>query len=374
MSWPEVALGEVADVNWGDTSVTKKSYSDEGFTAFSATGPDGFLPYHDFDREGVVLSAIGARCGKTWFAQGKWSVIKNTIRFWSERDDLDNRFLYWLTANPDFWPKRGAAQPFITIGDARALKIPLPPLEEQKRIAGILDQAAELCRLRTRALDKLGTLGQAIFHEMFGDMKANTKGWDEIGPLGQFADVASGITKGRKTNGENLREVPYLAVSNVQDQYLKMDVVKTIEATSTEIERYLLKRDDLLLTEGGDPDKLGRGTIWRDELDECIHQNHVFRVRVADGPIRPIFLSWQLGSTRGKSYFLRSAKQTTGIASINKNQLNEFPVLAPTMDLQIKFEKCLENATIEVQRLVRADRSSQTLFASLQHRAFRGEL
>ena len=72
-------LGEIADVNWGDTSVTKASYVPNGYPAYSATGCDGFLPYADFDREAIVLSAIGARAGKTWFVDGKWSCIKNTI-------------------------------------------------------------------------------------------------------------------------------------------------------------------------------------------------------------------------------------------------------------------------------------------------------
>jgi type I restriction enzyme S subunit len=116
-------LGSVADVNWGDTSVTKACYVDRGYLAFSATGPDGFLPYADFNREGIVVSAIGARCGKTWFANGQWSCIKNTIRFWSEDEKvLENRYLYWLTSEQRFWPRRGAAQPFITIGDARKIK------------------------------------------------------------------------------------------------------------------------------------------------------------------------------------------------------------------------------------------------------------
>ena len=87
MNVPIVRLGEIADVNWGDTSVTKSSYVEQGYTAYSATGADGLLPYADYDRQAVILSAIGARCGKVWFAEGKWSCIKNTIRYWSKDDD-----------------------------------------------------------------------------------------------------------------------------------------------------------------------------------------------------------------------------------------------------------------------------------------------
>ncbi|WP_108484110.1 restriction endonuclease subunit S [Oceaniglobus ichthyenteri] len=254
------------------------------------------------------------------------------------------------------------------------LPIPLPPLEEQKRIAGILDQADALRRLRTRALDKLNTLGQAIFHEMFGDVFHNSMGWADNEHLEDVADIASGITKGRKTGNVPLRAVPYMAVSNVQDQRLKMDVVKEIEATEAEIGRYLLRQGDLLLTEGGDPDKLGRGCLWSDEIPECIHQNHVFRVRINDERIIPIFLQWLVGSQRGKRYFLSVAKQTTGIASINKTQLKKLPLLLPPLERQIEFEASIAELKNSVARQNTAKLREQSLFASLQHRAFRGEL
>lgn len=292
---------------------------------------------------------------------------------------LVSRYLFHWVRSPIFvaeMTKLATGQSYPAVSD-RIVKdstIPLPPLEEQRRIAGILDQADALRRLRTRALDRLTTLGQAIFHEMFGDMRTNEFGWQEGVTLGELADVVSGITKGRKVKSESLREVPYLAVSNVQDRFLKMDVVKTIEATEDEIDRYKLRRDDILLTEGGDPDKLGRGTLWKEQLPECIHQNHVFRVRVRDGRTRPTFLSWQLGSERGKQYFLKSAKQTTGIASINKTQINAFPLVLPPVALQQQFEERLTDLEERLCAYETAKGQSEFLFTSLQHRAFRGEL
>ena len=112
-----------------------------------------------------------------------------------------------------------------------------------------------------------------------------------------------------------------MAVLNVQDKKLNLEQIKTILATEDEIEKYKLKNNDLLLTEGGDPDKLGRGTIWRGEIEECIHQNHIFRVRAKDQNLNMEFISWLVSSEYGKKYFLKCAKQTTGIATINKNQL-----------------------------------------------------
>lgn len=141
------------------------------------------------------------------------------------------------------------------------VEIPLPPIAEQKRIAAILDKAEELRSLRRKSIEQLEAIVQSIFLEMFGDPVTNPKGWTSTVSLGEVADIASGITKGRKLNGQTTREVPYLAVVNVQDKTLNLSILKTIEASEDEINRYQLKRDDLLLTEGGGSDKLGRGTL-----------------------------------------------------------------------------------------------------------------
>jgi type I restriction enzyme, S subunit len=124
--WRIVKLGDIADVNWGDTNTTKSSYTITGFPAFSASGQDGLLPYHDHERTGVVVSAIGANAGITWLALGKWSCIKNTIRFWSISNEVSTEYIYLATLGKEKWPLRGSAQPFIAQGDARAMQLLIP--------------------------------------------------------------------------------------------------------------------------------------------------------------------------------------------------------------------------------------------------------
>ena len=202
----------------------------------------------------------------------------------------------------------------------------------------------------------------------------NSKGWPNTKSLGDVAHIVSGVTKGRDLKGKVAREVPYLAVVNVQDRSLDLSVVKTILATDEEIKQYRLHKNDLLLTEGGDPDKLGRGTLWNDELPECIHQNHIFRVRLLSDEIHPLFLNWLLGSKHGKRYFLRSAKQTTGIASINMTQLRGFPLLLPPAKLQQEFAWRVAAVTALRDCHRRHLEDAHKLFGALQYRAFRGEL
>ena len=179
--WKTSRLGEVADVSWGDTSVTKAAYSPAGFPAYSASGPDGFLPYADFDRVGVVVSAIGADCGKTWLAKGRWSCIKNTIRLWSTDPQVDSAFLYWRLRDPSVWPKRGSAQPFISQGDARGLEVTYPPLPEQHAIAHILGTLDDKIELNRRMNETLEAIARALFKSWFVDfdpVRAKSEGRD----------------------------------------------------------------------------------------------------------------------------------------------------------------------------------------------------
>jgi len=155
-------LGEVCEVTWGNTNITKASYVTVGFVAFSATGPDGFLPDFEYDRGAVILSAIGARCGKCFLASGKWTAIKNTIVIYPKNDEqADVEFLHLYLDREFLWPSDSMAQPFITMSGAQSVEIPLPPLAEQKRIAAVLtEQMAAVDRARAAAEAELETINR----------------------------------------------------------------------------------------------------------------------------------------------------------------------------------------------------------------------
>lgn len=390
MSWSSAALGDVAEIE-------RKSISPSEIPSGSR-----YVGLEHIESGGTSLSFGEVSNGE--LASNKFCFGPNHILFGKLRPYLakivcpdfsgicstdilpiapggriDKRYLLHFLRRPqtvDWASTRstGVNLPRLSPSELEALEIPLPPLEEQRRIAAILDKADAVRRKRKRAFTLIDSLTEAIFREMFSETIASAQNGKRIRPLGEIADIASGITKGRRLNGEATRTVPYLAVSNVQCKFLDLSVVKTIEATENEIQRYLLKQDDLLLTEGGDPDKLGRGTLWANELVESIHQNHIFRVRVSSKAILPLYLMWLLGSSYGKAYFLRSAKQTTGIASINKSQLSEFPVVIPSMDEQMSFARRTQSTqrTKEISVVVGA--KIDALFSSLQHRAFSGQL
>ena len=279
--------------------------------------------------------------------------------------DANYRYLYYALKSVKI-PNTGYNRHFKWLKEA---KIYYPNSEEQSKIVLILDEISSVIEHRQRQLQKLDELVKARFIELFGDMFLNSKAWKKQA-LDSLADVVSGITKGRKTKEPQLIEVPYMAVSNVKDGYIDWTTVKTIQATQQEIEQYRLLPDDVLMTEGGDPDKLGRGAILKEPLQNCIHQNHIFRVRLNESLILPAFFEEYLKHQKAKRYFLGCAKQTTGIASINMRQLKALPVLLPPLELQEQFAAFVEQTDKSKVAVQKALDEAQLLFDSLMQKYF----
>lgn len=158
------------------------------------------------------------------------------------------------------------------------------------------------------------------------------EGWKRV-PLHKIAEIRTGLAKGKQGLKEPV-ELPYLRVANVQDGHIDLKEVKTIQVGRVDIDRYALRAGDVLMTEGGDFDKLGRGAVWAGEIAPCLHQNHVFAVRPNADYLDSSFLSALSGSEYGRNYFLSCAKRSTNLASINSSQLKTFPVLLPRLSEQ----------------------------------------
>lgn len=379
-------LGSVANITMGQAP-EGETYNNEGVGLPLIAGAGDFGPVHPSPKKftsaptkicdpGDIVVGIRASIGEKVVADRTYCLGRGVAGLRS-KSSLNSRYLWhWLTHMAPVLVAKAKGATFLQVNreDIASLQMELPTLPEQLRIAAILDHADALRAKRGAALAQLDTLTQSIFLDMFGDPVTNDRDWRDDAKLGDVAEIASGVTKGRRLNGKPTRAVPYLAVANVQDRALRLKEVKTIDATEAEIARYRLHDNDLLLTEGGDPDKLGRGSLWTGQIPECIHQNHIFRVRITSPDIDPVFLNWLIGSKRGKRYFLRSAKQTTGIASINMTQLRGFPILMPPVDRQRLFADQVRAVTSLSMLQTVAASELDTLFASLQHRAFRGEL
>lgn len=174
-------------------------------------------------------------------------------------------------------------------------------------------------------------------------------GWQKTA-LDHVAEVQTGIAKGKAVNGAAVT-LPYLRVANVQDGRVDLSVIKEITLKPSEVDRYSLRKGDVLFTEGGDFDKLGRGTVWNGEIEPCLHQNHVFAVRPNPSRLLPEFLAYQAASQYGRRYFQLSSKQSTNLASINSTQLKQFPVLLPPLPEQRKIAEILRTWDEAIEKL-----------------------
>lgn len=177
--WEARQIKDVArTVAGGRLGLTKEShYQSGGIPAFSAAGQDGYVATAEFrDVDAVVLSAVGANCGRCFLALGTWTTLANTQAILPV-EGLDARFLYYRTNRDDYWPRSGSAQPFVKPSDVGRCWISLPPLPEQQRIAEILDTLDEAIRKTEQVIAKLQQVKQGLLHDLL------TRGIDEHGEL-----------------------------------------------------------------------------------------------------------------------------------------------------------------------------------------------
>lgn len=343
---------------------------DKGYPVYGANGIIGYYNEYNHENPVVAITCRGATCGTINFTVPQSYVTGNAMCLDDTRSDILPEYLYYCLLHYDFNNViSGSAQPQITRQGLEKVEIKYYPIEAQKKIVAILSKTRAVITAHHQQLQKLDELVKARFVEMFGDMYLNTMEWREL-QLEIMADIVSGITKGRKIAGKQLTKVPYMAVSNVKDGYIDWTTVKTIEATDQEINQYRLLPDDVLMTEGGDSDKLGRGAIIRTPLENCIHQNHIFRVRLDESHILPDYFAEYLKHQRAKRYFLGCAKQTTGIASINMKQLKALPVLLPPLELQNEFSAFIRQIDKSKVAVQKALDEAQLLFDSLMQKYF----
>jgi len=169
--------------------------------------------------------------------------------------------------------------------------------------------------------------------------------------LDELLAISGGVTLGRKLADRNAVSRPYLRVANVQRGKLLLDHMKSLEVPAVELAKYRLESGDLLITEGGDWDKVGRTAIWRGEIPECLHQNHVFRARPLSAEWCSRWTEMYLNSAPARAYFAASSKQTTNLASINMTQLKSCPFPVPPLPEQHRIVTKVDQLLALVDRL-----------------------
>ena len=285
------------------------------------------------------------------------------------RDDCDPKYLYYALQSLRF-PDVGYSRHYKFL---KRVKLPIPPLAEQKRIAGILDAADALRAKRRESIEQLDTLIQSTFVEMFGDPVTNPKGWEQR-TIGGIGEVQGGLQVTTKRKDLPI-ELPYLRVANVHRGRLDLSEIKTIRLTESEEQRTLLQPSDLLIVEGhGNRDEIGRCARWRGTVEKCVHQNHLIRLRCDENVVLAVFVEHFLNSPGGRRYLVGTSRTTSGLNTISVSKVKSAKIYVPSMAHQREFSNAVasieKDSIVEQRHLAELD----TLFASLQSRAFRGEL
>lgn len=350
-------LGDIALVNWGNTSITKKEYKTTGYRAYSAAGQDGFHDKYDFDEEGIVLSAIGADCGKCFYASGKWIAIKNTITITKDKSSNPQVYLPYLFRylnNKSIWPKSGGGQPFITQKGAKSVKVPVPKkITDQIRIATILNKTETLIQQRKESIGLLDELLKSIFLEMFGNPVRNEKGWEIL----RFAKVA---------HNENSNRIPIKELDRdlIRGDYPYFGATGIIDY----INDYKFDGEFLLIAEDGknllfqkrNNAFIAKGKFWVNNHAHVLAFNGICHLR---------YLEFFLNNIDLKPYI-------TGVDQIklNKDNLDRIPVPVPSFEVQIQFAEIVEKVEALKTQYKTSLTELENLYGSFSQRAFKGEL
>lgn len=263
---------------------------------------------------------------------------------------------------------KGVGYPAVDDKDFCSFSVSLPPRPEQERIAAYLDASCaaidEAVSAKRRQLVTLDGLRRFIIQQAVTRGIAKEPALSETGnvwmaevpkrwkltALKRLCDIHTGLTLGKTYTGQ-LIERPYLRVANVQDGHVDLSDITTIEVPESVARGVELCTGDVLMTEGGDLDKLGRGTIWSGEIRGCLHQNHIFAVRCFRHKLLPPFLAYLTSSQYGRDYFEATGKRTTNLASTNSTKVGQFPIPLPKVAEQEEICSFLDGKLAEVERI-----------------------
>ena len=334
-----------------------------------------------------VMAASGATWGKTaWVESKHLPLCMNTsmIRFQSiDEDILDIKYLYYYVNTPMFRRDMerlitGAAQPNFGSSHLKKIKIPLPSLKKQKKIAAILDAADRLKLKDLELVSDYNRLAYSLFLDMFGNSVTNPREWE----VKRLKDLSTKICSGNTPKGGSKvyvnKGAVFLRSQNVWKNRLELDdVVYIDEATHSKMSKSSLKHKDILMTKTGrintENSSLGRAAMFLGEDDTANVNGHVYLIRLQEDVINE-FVLFILTSIEYRDYIRSVCVGGIDKRQLNKDHIENFPIVSPPRDLQNQFVEQLKLIEKQKKLAEQSLRNSKTLFNSLLQKAFKGEL
>ena len=340
--------------------------------------PESFDGYNIIEKDDIVLRLTDLQNDHTSLRVGlaeERGIITSAYLTIRNRSNFYPRYLYYYLHSFDiakgFYGMGAGVRQGLNWDGVKWLKILAPSVPEQERIAAFLDAECseidavlETTRASIEEYKKLkqAVITQAVTKGIRGNRPMKDSGIEWIGDipaewrktqLRHCAAIKSGITLGKKyEKTDSLVERPYLRVANVQDGYVDLSVLTTIKVTQDEDLKYRLHAGDVLMTEGGDRDKLGRGCVWHGEIEPCLHQNHIFAVQTSKDTLLPEFLEYLTVSDVGRSYFDVTAIKTTNLACTSSSKVLAFTIPLPSVEEQAEIVEALNTKCAGIDALI----------------------
>ena len=370
-------VGDAVD-NYERLALTMNGVIKRSKTAAGGLQPEKFETYQILRENELVFKLIDlqnvatSRVGRSPYT-GIVSPAYIVLRDKNNRSTRYAEYFFLSMWMHQVFNQLGADGVRSNIGASALLNIPylIPPEAEQNAIACYLDaECAKIDEIITDArvsIEDYKAWKASVLYEVvtkgthkdqvtrdsgvkwIGSMPAH---W-QVSKIGRFINIRSGITLGKTyPHGTELIEMPYLRVANVKAEGFALEDIAKIKVTPDEAEKYALKSGELLMTEGGDRDKLGRGTIWHEEISPCLHQNHVFAVTCDESWLLTEYLAYLTASPVGREYFDLTAKKTTNLASTNSNTIMQFKVPIPPIAEQREIVQMLDRKCAAINDLI----------------------
>jgi len=382
VNWLTKKLEEICDFISGNQNINKSKATTNGkYPAYSASGQDIFLDTYEHEGSAIIVSWIGARCGKCFLAEGRWTAIANTqILKIKNEDECDYKYLFYFLNDEKKWPRVGGAQPYISKPRAKKIEVPLPPLHIQKRIVARIEEFFEkidkVKELRKKVQEETEQIFSLALEKVFreGEKKYKKRKLEEVLELNQ-----SGIWGEKPINPEN--SYPVIRSTEITHTgELNLDSVAIREIKPDKVDKYSLANGDILIVKSsGSVNLIGRCAIFKNPSNKkkFLFSNFIQRFRPNKKLIVPKFLYYFLNS-EGKKFVRYLMTTTTGLRNLPIKQYVKLKIPLPPLSEQKRIVVYLDNLREKVEKLKKLQEEQlkdlEELKKSILEKAFKGEL
>lgn len=357
-----VPLGEILELRYGK-ALKAEDRSNSGFAVIGSGGITGHHATPFVTGPTIVVGRKGSIGSLTYAPDGCWPI--DTAYFVQLKQEVNLRWLYWSMQllHLDSMNK-SAAVPGLNRDDAYRARLPLPPLPEQRRIAAILDEADALRTTAVTATERVDDARAAQFEHLFPSAT------EDLTTIGALIESTQYGTSG-KAGGTG--RFPILRMSNLTARgRIDLRDMKYIDIPDQEVEKYLVRKGDVLFNRTNSAELVGKTAVYREDVPR-VYAGYLVRLRASDEVIAE-YIAGYLNSVHGKRTLRRMAKSIVGMANINAREVQTIRLPAPSAEKLHAYKAFVDESWSNTARLESRARELDSLFASLQHRAFRGEL